>query len=127
MFIRTHCVRLIYHPGIIIHLFLQCMSALLNPVNRARGGIKLLVAQTVVMFLIVTAFTVIYLNDQHMSYTSTRLCGFYYPLEQEANFLFTGPGYAFRVLLPLNQLLGDGLLVSDTFNSTALIFNAGCH
>ena len=117
MFIRARPVRLTSHPGIIIHLFLQCMSALFNPVNRATGGIKLLVAQTVAMFSIVTVITMIYLNTQHMSYTSTRPCGPYYPLEQEANFIYSGPGYAIRFLSPLNESLADGLLASDVFNS----------
>ena len=93
------------------------MSALLNPVNRARGGIKLLVAHSVAMFLIVTAITVIYLNAQNVSYTRTRSCGPYSPFEQEINFLYSGPGYAFRFLFPLNQSLADGLLVSDVFSS----------
>ena len=117
MFIRAHPIRMIYHPGIIIHLFLQCMSVLLNPINRTRGGIKLLVAHTVAMFSMVTAFTVIYLNAQHVSYTSTQTCGPYSPLGQETTFLYSGPGHAFRFLFPLNQSLADGLLVSDTFNS----------
>ena len=109
MFIRAHPARSTYHPGIIIHLFLQCISALFNPVNRATGGIKLLVAQTVAMFSIVTAITMIYLNAQHISYTSTWPCGPYHPLERGANFIYSGPGYAFRFLSPLNESLADGL------------------
>src|ERR1700679_1587496 len=49
--------------GIVIALFFQCMSVLLNPSNHGRWGIRwLFVVHNVVMFLLVTAFTAMYLG-----------------------------------------------------------------
>ena len=68
----TSSVRSII-PGIVVILFFQCMSALLNPVDSTRGGIKWsLVAYTVIMFSIVTLSTAMGLDLQSVSYISNR-------------------------------------------------------
>lgn len=59
--------------GIVIVLFFQCMSALLNPVNRMRGGIKWgLVVHAAAMFSFVTIYTAINLNIQSISFIDNR-------------------------------------------------------
>jgi hypothetical protein len=59
--------------GIIIVLFFQCMSALLNPVDGTRGRIKWpLVAYTVVVFSIVTLSNAIGLDVRSISYVDNR-------------------------------------------------------
>jgi len=59
--------------GIVIVLFFQCMSALLDPVNRARGGVKWgLVAHTVAMFSFVTIYISMTLHIQSISFIDNR-------------------------------------------------------
>lgn len=59
--------------GIVIVLFFQCMDALLNPVNRMRGGIKWgLVIHTAAMFSFVTIYTAISLNIHSISFIDNR-------------------------------------------------------
>lgn len=59
--------------GIVIVLFFHCMSALLGPVSRKKGGIKWeLVAHTVAMFSFVTVYTAANLDFQSISYIDNR-------------------------------------------------------
>jgi hypothetical protein len=99
------------------------MIALLNPVNRARGGIKWgLVIHTVLMFCIVTIATGMGLNSQAVAYIDYRE----YPGNEElppgippgpsgykvftfAKAISLVPNITFYV----NQWLADGLLVSS--------------
>ena len=105
--------------GIIIALFFQCMTALLNPVGPTKGGIKWgLVAHTVAMFSSATVYTAMNLDLQSISYIDNRdFTG--------DGVLFPGPlGYQFfinsnaititaDVMFSLNGWLADGLLVSS--------------
>ena len=99
------------------------MIALLNPVNRARWGIKWgLAIHTAVMFTIVTISIGMGLNLQSMAYINDRE----FPGNEE---LPPGPtGYKMLIyakaisLAPnitfyMNQWLADGLLVTCTLNS----------
>ena len=113
-------IRSICYSGFVIILFFQCMGALFDPVNRARGGIRpLLVAHTVVMFLFGTIYTAANLSILSVSYVNNR--GF--PGIDE---LPTGPlGYQYFAytkatgvistsMFLLNNWLADGLLVHST-------------
>ena len=111
-------------PGVVVVLFFQCMSALLNPVNRARRDVKwLLAAHVVAMFSFVTIYTAMNLNLQSISYIDNREF-------RGGGMLAPGPlGYQFSIyskaisVIPtitylLNNWLADGLLVgsvSDNF------------
>lgn len=103
--------------GIVIVLFFQCMSALLDPANRKRGGTKWgLVGHTLAMFSFVTIFTAINLAIQSVSYIDNRD----FPGRDG---VFPGPlGYQFyitteaisvvpSVMFLLNNWLADGLLL----------------
>ena len=97
------------------------MGTLLDPAGRMRGGIKwALVAHTVAMFSSVTVYTVITLVLQPVSYVDNRefpngpLIYEYSVTTKTA--LFAVPNF----MLPLNQWLADGLLVSPALNSVAL-------
>lgn len=126
---KAHCWVTIL--GIVIVLFFQCMNALLNPVNRAWGGIKWpLVAHTVAIFSFVTIYTAMNLNLQLISFVDNRE----FP---GGGVLSPGPlGYQFFIyskaisIVPnltflLNNWLADGLLVSSISNSEVQQFNAG--
>ena len=102
--------------GIVIVLFFHCLTALFNPVNRKREGIKWgLVSYTAVMFILVTMFTAMYLNILSISYIDNR--------EFPGIEGVTPPGpYGYQPSLAvnitpdfmflLNNWLADGLLVS---------------
>jgi hypothetical protein len=122
------------HLGIVIVLFFQCMGALLNPVNRAKGGIKWsFVAHTTAMFSFVTIFTVTTLDIRSISYIDNR------DFPGEDGVFPPGPvGYLFltysnaisitpKVMFLLNNSLADGLLVSYMSNPTAQVFNLNCY
>ena len=107
------------------------MGALLNPVNRAWGGIKWpLVVHTVAMFSFVTIYTAMNLNLQSISYIDNRE----FP---GGGLLFSGPlGYQSHIyskamsvvpnaMFLLNNWLADGLLASSVSNSVVQAFNAG--
>lgn len=108
--------------GIVAVLFFRCMSALLNPIDRAKGAIKWgLVAHTVAMFSFVTITTAVNLNFQSISYVDDRE----FPGDGA---LFPGPlGYQFfinsesiatvsYIFVFLNGWLADGLLASPVLN-----------
>ena len=107
--------------GIVIVLFFQCMDALLNPVNRMRGGIKWgLVIHTAAMFSFVTIYTAISLNIHSISFIDNRE----FSGTSTDNVIPPGPvGYQWFIrykaisiaLAPvavMNNWLADGLLVS---------------
>lgn len=112
--------------GIVIVLFFQCMSALLNPVNSTRGGIQWgLVAQTAVLFSVVTVYTATELNPQSVSYINDReftgIVGISPPGPLGYQSLL-GSEPAEIVPLALYQLiqwLADGLLVSSPSRDVA--------
>ena len=94
------------------------MDALLDPVNRTRGGVKWgLVAHAVAMFSVMTVLTGMNLDLQSTSYVENRE----FPSTRDVPFL--GPlGYRLSIyskpinVVPytmffLNGLLSDGLLV----------------
>lgn len=99
------------------------MAALLNPINRTRGGIKWgLVIHTVVMFSFVTVYTATTLDFQSISYIDNRKfpgadgtsAG---PLGYQLYSLFEPIGFVQMVMFALNGWLADGLLVCCTLDS----------
>ena len=107
-------------PGVIIVLFLRCMSALLNTVNRRNGGINWgLVAHTVAMFSLMTVNGSVSLAVQPISYIDNR--GYPGdravppgPLGYQTGPLDSSPTSAVStVMFLLNMWLADGLLVSS--------------
>ena len=130
------CIHLscsIFHLGIVIALFFQCMSALLYPADRmgAHRGIRQwwLVAHAVAMFLIVTVCIASDFSFLSTCYIENR--------EYPGNgFLAPGPfGYQFYLYLSpvtiirviafsLNQWLADGLLVSPASIPATQVPNA---
>ena len=97
------------------------MNTLLNPVNRARDGIKwLLVAHTVAIFLFVTVFTTINLDILSISYIDKRKIHGIIEPPGPLGFLYltysTVTGIVSTVMFLLNNLLVDGLLVRFVFN-----------
>ena len=117
--------------GIVVALFFQCMVALLDPINRTRGGIKWgFVVHTVAMFLIFMmtaaldpqARSIFYVDDRNFhgndEIIPEALGYHWYRPSIEAI------GTASNVAFPLNQWLADGLLVSPVSKSIASAFNA---
>ena len=111
--------------GIDIVLFFQCMAALFDPVNRARGGIKWgLVAHTGAMFLFVTIYVAMSFNIQSIAFVDNRNfpgaagevppgpVGFQFFLHSKAI------GIAPTPMVLINNWLADGLWVSAS-NSIA--------
>ena len=103
-------------------MFFQCISALFDPINRAREGIRWgLVTYTAVMFSFVTVFVAMNLNNQSVSYIDDRAF-------TGNNGIPPGPlGYQFlryskpmsivpHFMFLLNNWLADGLLVSYVAN-----------
>jgi hypothetical protein len=97
------------------------MSALLEPVNRARGGVKWgLVAHTIAMFSFVTIYTTMTLNIQSISFINNRE----FPGTSDDRARPPGPlGYQWLIystpvatvptsMIVLNNWLTDGLLAS---------------
>ena len=104
------------------------MNALLNPVNRTRGGIKwLLVAHTVAIFVFVTVFTAMNIDILSISYIDNREIrdvteppG---PLGYQYLTYSTPIGIVSTVMFLLNNLLVDGLLVCFSLNSVVQASN----
>lgn len=116
--------------GIVVILFFQCMSALLNPADRTKGIRWLLVAHTVTMFLFATISTAMDLDLQSTSNSDNREFPgadelppgpFGYNLLLFSNALNVIP----HVMFLLNNLLADGLLVSPLLGSVAWVSNVG--
>lgn len=103
--------------GIVIVLFFQCMTALLNPVNQTRGGVKwALVVHTGAMFSFVTIYTAINLAVQSISYIDNRdftgapqsppgPFGYQFYISPEAISIIPS------VVFVMNNWLADGLLL----------------
>ena len=109
------------------------MNALLNPINRTRGGTKLgLVAYTATMFSLVTINTAIQLYLQSVSYVDYRdFPGVSSPPGSgPAGYILSISTKAIRVVpsvtLFLNFWLADGLLVSSVPNAPAHVFIVDC-
>ena len=117
-------------PGIVTALFFQCMGALFNPINRARGGTKLgLITYTAVMFSLATINTAINLDTQSASYVDNRgppnvrnplVSG---PLEYQLSISTKAIHVVPTAILFFNNWLADGLLVSSVPNPAAHVFN----
>jgi len=107
--------------GMLVVLFFQCMTALLNPVNRARGIKWGLVSYTVAMFSFATAFTGLQLDIRSTSFIDNR------EFPGVKGLLPPGPsGYQLSIwsggitiaatpTFLLNYWLADGLLVGSVF------------
>ena len=98
------------------------MFALLDPINRKKGGIKWpLVVHTVVMFSFVTIFTaqgiwvqsVSYIDDRDFDGDHKLIPG---PFSYELLALNDGVGLFPTILIYVNTWLADGLLVSPAFD-----------
>ena len=101
------------------------MSALCNPVNYAKAGIKWgLVAYIAAMFSIVTIFTATNLSIQSGSYIDNRefpgIDGVLPPGPLGYQFLIYSRGVSIvrNLTFLLNNRLADGLLVNSVYNST---------
>ena len=103
--------------GIVVILFLQCLSALLNPASYTKGGLRwLLVIHIGAMFMFVTVFTAINLNIISNSNIDNR--GFPDdphpgPLGYQALTFSGTSGIVSTVMFLLNNWLADGLLVKS--------------
>lgn len=108
--------------GIIVALFFQCMTVLLSPPNPMKRGTKwALVAHTVAMFTFYTISLGIFINDFSIQYINNREfpgndefppgpLGYSYVLDTDATTM------VYNLMFPLNQWLGDGLLVGPNSN-----------
>lgn len=103
--------------GVVIALFFQCMGALLNPVNKIKGGIRWgLVAHTVAMFLFFMISTVIFFDGVSTAYIDERSfpgTPDLPPGPLEVGYLSSSsPVSALQeAMIPVNQWLADGLLL----------------
>ena len=116
--------------GIVIHLFFQCMGALLNPAGRTTGRVKwVLVAHATAMFSFVTIYTATNLDVQSVSYVDNREypgggvlpSG---PLGYEAFMDPEAVGIIRSITFFLNIWLADGLLVGLVLWAATQVFNA---
>jgi hypothetical protein len=116
--------------GITITLFFQCISALLNPANRMKRGTKWgLMAHTVTQFSLATTGAVISRNILSNSFVDNRE----FPGNDKAPpgaygykhlLLLDTVGTFYNTLLPFNQWLADGLLVSSvSTKSSGILYN----
>jgi hypothetical protein len=115
--------------GVVIVLFFQCMSALFNPVNRAKGIKWGLVIHSAAMFTFVTVYTATGLDLQSISYIDNR------EFPGIDGVLSPGPlGYQFLIysnvinvvptlMFQFNNWLADGLLVSPVSNPISQVSN----
>lgn len=104
--------------GIVVTLFFQCMTALLNPVKHMKASVKWgLVAHVVVMFSLLTiAFgidrdveSVSFIDNREFPPTDELPPG---PVGYQATIWSDPSSIVTTVVYPLNQWLADGLLVS---------------
>lgn len=106
-------------PGIAIILFFQCMGALLDPINRTRGGIKWgLVAHSTAMFSVLTVDAALSLAIYPISYVDNRDftggpddTGIPGPYGYQWFTYFDAISVAPNVLFFFNTCLADGFLV----------------
>ena len=111
--------------GIVIVLFFQCIGALFNPENRARGGTKWpLVAHTAAMFSFATIYTATSLSLQSDSYIDNRefpgVDGLVPPgpLGYQLALYYKAIVLVPNLMVLLNNWLADGLLVSTTLTQS---------
>ena len=126
--IEVHFVRHIF-LGVVTTLSFQCISTLLNPVNRAKGCVKWgLVSHTALMFSLSTAFVGMNLDVQSISYIDNRNwpggdeiapgpVGYQFLLDPDA---FTA---ANNFMWFAGQWLSDGLLVGSIPNRVTHMSN----
>ena len=113
--------------GIATVLFFQCMTALLNPFNRTKDGVKWgLVLHTTTMFSLATVFTGITLHIQSISFINSReFTGDTLlppgPLGYQVLIYSKPIGIAPSTVFLLNQWLADGLLVCLSFTLFARV------
>lgn len=109
--------------GIVIVLFFRCMNALLDPVNRARGGIMWgLVAHTVATFSFVTIATGMGLGLQPFCWIDYREFigdGGVFSIPGPLGYLFSTDneplGYVPNLMYLFNEWLADGFLLYRCF------------
>jgi len=101
--------------GIVVILFFQCLSALLNPVSYTKGRLRwLLVIHIGAMFTFVTVFTAINLNIISTSYIDNRKFPndpYPGPLGYQVLAYSETSGIVSTVMFLLNSWLADGLLL----------------
>ena len=108
--------------GIVVALFFQCIATLLNPTNPIRKGIRwAFVTHTISLFLLVTIPFGIDFDYSSTEYINNREfpgnsefppgpLGYSYVLDTDATTM------VYNLMFPLNQWLGDGLLVGPNSN-----------
>jgi hypothetical protein len=106
--------------GIVIVLFFQCMDALFDRGNRAKGGTKWpLIAHTIAMFLFATVYTATALDLQSNAYIDNRefpgIDGLVPPgpLGYQLSIYYKAIVLVPNLMVLLNSWLADGLLVSS--------------
>ena len=117
--------------GIVVVLFFQCMSVLLNPVNPMKRGINwALIAHTVAMLTFLTipvgidlsTLFILYINNRDFPGRGEYPPG---PLGYDVVLNSNATSTVLFVMPSLNQWLADGLLVGLISNSVAQMFNVG--
>ena len=118
--------------GIVIALFFQCMSALLNPVYRTKKAVKWgLVTHTVTMFSVLTigmtinrrTFSTAYIDNRGVHIADPYPSGPLEYLKSPNSALQTMQTIAF-LSSPIKQWLIDGLLVSSASSPVAQVSDA---
>ena len=117
--------------GIVVALFFQCITTLLNPANTIRKGIRwALVAQTVALFLFLSipvgiefdSLSILYINNREFPGDDESPPG---PIGYDDILGSRATYIVLFTMFPLNQWLADGLLVSPILNSVASVYNVG--
>lgn len=120
MFVAGFLLGTIFY-GIVVVLFFRCLSTLLNPIDRTRGGIKWgFVAHVVLMFSLVTIYTAANLDLQSISYIDNREYpglndGFPGPFNYEYLIYYKPISVISPVMFIMNYWLADGLLLYRCF------------
>lgn len=101
------------------------MSGLLDPLSRAKSGVKWgLVAHTAAMFLVVTIYTATSLYYQSISYIDNRdFPGG--PLRYQLSVSTSAISVIPNIMFLLNNWLADALLVSSFSDSVKKVSNVG--
>lgn len=118
--------------GIVVVLFFQCMSVLLNPVNPMKRGINwALIAHTVAMLTFLTipvgidlsTLFILYINNRDFPGRGEYPPG---PLGYDVVLNSNATSTVLFVMPSLNQWLADGLLVGSVSNPVAWLLNVCC-
>jgi hypothetical protein len=111
-------------PGVVIALFFQCTSALLNPLDRTRRSIKWgLVAHTVAMFSFATIYVGMGFHIQSICYIDDRDYDQDGPVAYEIVLYRTAVALVANTLVLVNVWLADALLVSPVLNLATRLFD----